>query len=120
MENTMSFTENNIKVPPSRIRLKIFHKIGILTVLLFVLSTLLGVAEGVCDQESWFTGYDSAAGITLLGMDLCENCGKVAVGGYFVNNSNIKRGFVMVKDISSEEVILKLSNVAGMSPIDDY
>ena len=95
----------------------------LLTMLLFVLSTLCVVAVGAetCDQESWFTGYDQAAGITLEDMDLCESCGKVAVGGYFQpSNSNVKKGFVMVKDISTAEVILKLSNVSGPSPISDY
>ena len=54
-------------------------------------------------------------------MDLCESCGKVAVGGYYQpSNSNVKTGFVMVKDLSTEEVILKLSNVSGPSTIYDY
>ena len=54
-------------------------------------------------------------------MDLCESCGKVAVGGYYQpSNSNVKTGFVMVKDIITESVILKLSNVSGPSTIFDY
>ena len=62
-----------------------FKPFSLLTKLLFVLSFFWVIADGsaTCDQESWFTGYDSAAGITLLNMDLCESCGKVAVGGYY-------------------------------------
>ena len=88
-----------------------------------MLSTLLVIvdASSSCDQESWFTGYDSAAGVTLIDMDLCESCGKVAVGGYYQpTSSNLKTGFVMVKDISTGSIELKLSNVSGMSTIHAY